>query len=101
MAEIRLSTSEEIEWGRGGSMLALPFDTDNMTEREERIAALYFECGVLYVAARDAEGAFQTLVHEDNAEMILRIAEATQRTVRTEPTDGPQVQAYFGARGSR
>ncbi len=56
-----------------------------------------FECGRLWALLRvDAQAEVTEYVHAANLEMLLRLAEATGRTVRAEDVDDTFVLATFG-----
>jgi hypothetical protein len=58
--------------------------------------ALGFECGRIWALLRGDPGAeLSEYVHVTNLEMLLRLAEATGRTVRTEDVDETWVLATF------
>jgi hypothetical protein len=55
-----------------------------------------FECGRIWALLRaDPEAEVIEYVHTANLEMLLRLAEATGRTVRTEDVDATFVLATF------
>lgn len=90
-----------------GFDLMLPFDVDGLSEAEERQFVRGFEAGTVYAHLRDCqkmdhefcldEGGTHTFtVHSRNAEMLLRIGEATGHTVKAEPhDDGEWLKAEF------
>jgi len=72
--------------------LLLPFDT------ADREFARGFECGRLWALLRaDPDTEIAEYVHAANAEMLLRLGEATDRAVRTEDVDESWVLATFDA----
>lgn len=68
----------------------LPFDTD------AREFARGVEIGRLWEALRRDSGEVTETVHAYNAEMLLRIAEATGRTVSSEDLDETWMSVAFG-----
>jgi hypothetical protein len=57
-----------------------------------------FECGRLWALLRDEpDDEVEEYVHAENAEMLLRMAEATGRHVQTEDVDDAWVLASFSA----
>jgi hypothetical protein len=65
-------------------------------DRSDPQFAQGFECGRLWAILRaDAEVEVCEYVHAANVEMLLRLAEATGRTVRTEDVDETWVLATF------
>lgn len=54
-----------------------------------------FELGRLWALLRLGDGALEETVHASNAEMLLRLAEATDRTVRTDDVDETWLVAHF------
>ena len=72
--------------------LLLRFDTD------EAEFARGFECGRLWAVLReDPEAEVSEYTRVGNLEMLLRLAEATGRTVQTEDADDAWVLATFTA----
>jgi hypothetical protein len=72
--------------------LLLPFDTADPE------FARGFECGRLWALLRaDPDTELSEYVHAANLEMLLRVAEATGRAVRTEDIDDTWVLATFGS----
>jgi hypothetical protein len=72
--------------------LLLPFDTPDAE------FARGFECGRLWALLRaDPDAEIAEYVHAVNAEMLLRLGEATDRAVRTEDVDETWVLATFDA----
>lgn len=65
-----------------GFGLALPFDTDNHD------FAMGFEMGRLWEQFKQPE-AFDQTIHACNAEMVIRISEATGRPFKAEHTEDP------------
>lgn len=63
-----------------------------------------FECGRVWVRAQEDDDEFMVTVHLTNAEMMLRISEATEREVswvELDPEDGSEpmwATATFAAR---
>lgn len=72
-----------------GLSLALPFDTD---EPEFRRGV---EAGMLW-ARLEHECPVRADVHADNAEMVLRIAEARGLPFAAEPVDGEWLSVIIG-----
>lgn len=58
-----------------------------------------FELGRVWAILRASDDNFDCEMHAANAEMILRIAEATDRQVRTEELGSGWVTAYFSHAG--
>jgi hypothetical protein len=56
-----------------------------------------FEMGRLWARARTDTRGFTETLHARNAEMVLRIAEATGRAVRAEDLDETWIAAHFEA----
>lgn len=75
-----------------GHSLLLPFNS------RSRKFALGFECGRTWAILNSSDEAFDCEMHVANAEMILRLAEASERTVHTEEHDDVWVTAYFSER---
>ena len=72
--------------------LLLPFDTDDPQ------FARGFELGRLWNLLRDNPAdSIEETVHASNAEMLLRLAEATARSVRTVDIDDTWLTATFDA----
>lgn len=70
--------------------LLLPFDT------QDPQFARGFECGRVWAILRaDPDAEFSEYVHAANLEMLLRMAEAAGRMVRTEDVDEMWVLATF------
>lgn len=57
-----------------------------------------FECGRVWGILMSMDDAFDCEIHCSNAEMMLRIAEATGRTLRWEEHDERWSTAYFSER---
>lgn len=70
--------------------LVLPFDTDN----PEFVRGV--EVGRLWEIMKATPEAFEEMVHLVNAEMVLRIAEAQNRTVESEEHDEIWMTVKFG-----
>lgn len=70
--------------------LLLPFETDD----PQFIRG--FEMGRLWQLARTVEEPFEEVVHGINAEMVLRIAEATGRTVTSHEDGDDWLTVCFG-----
>jgi hypothetical protein len=71
-------------------VLLLEFDTHDPQ------FARGFECGRVWALLRaDPFGEVSEYVHATNLEMLLRLAESTGRTVRTEDVDDTWVLATF------
>lgn len=71
--------------------LALAFDTN----ASEFIRGV--EVGRLWERLKSEPGPIEEIVHASNAEMILRLSEATERPVRAEELDETWLQATFDA----
>jgi len=80
--------SDSTEYG-----LLLPFD------RNEPEFSHGFECGRIWAVLADWEGEHEFEVHKVNAEMMVRIAEATERQVTLNDLDGTWTTASFTERG--
>lgn len=77
-----------------GHGMLLAFDREGT---DDEPFALGFECGRIWALCRsDAEEITET-VHAENAEMMLRIAEATSRGVRSVELDRCYLEVSFGA----
>ena len=74
-----------------GHGLLLPFDTDAPE------FARGFELGRLWALLRLGEDVRDEFVSSDNAEMVLRLAEATGRTVSAELLDESWMSVSFSA----
>ena len=59
--------------------------------------SLGFECGRLWEMAKAAEDEFSQTVHGENAEMVLRMAEALGRPVSSEELGDGRIEVTFGA----
>ena len=70
--------------------LALPFDTDDPT------FVRGVEIGRLWEILKHTPEAFEQTVHVSNAEMMLRLGEATDRTVESEELDEIWMVVKFG-----
>lgn len=75
-----------------GFGLLLAFD------RNDREFTLGFEVGRLWAILSETDENYEAEVHAANAEMILRLAEATERTVRTAEIGDGWLTAYFSER---
>lgn len=75
----------------GEFTLALPFDTDDPVFRRG------VEAGMLYEAVRRSPVVSQ-LIHADNAEMAIRIAEAAGLPFTAEPLGDDWLDVTIGAR---
>jgi hypothetical protein len=75
----------------GDYALVLPFDTDN----PEFIRGV--EVGRLWENLKAEPGPYEATVHLSNAEMVIRIAEAQNRTVESEELDDTWMNVKFGA----
>lgn len=71
--------------------LLMPFDTDD----PEFVRG--FELGRLWQLARTFDMPFEETVHGVNAEMVLRIAEATNREVRSHDDGDDWMTVCFSA----
>lgn len=71
--------------------LKLPFDTDNP------VFALGFELGCVWGHLQIDDGPQLITMHAANAEMILRIAEATGREVSSTELGNGWIAVQFGA----
>lgn len=60
--------------------------------------ALGFECGRLWEMAKANEEEFSQTVHAENAEMVLRMSDALNRTVRSEEIGDDWIEVTFDAR---
>lgn len=69
--------------------LVLPFDTDD----PEFVRGV--EIGRLWENLKSTPEAFDSVVHLSNAEMVLRIAEAEDRTVQSEELDETWMRVKF------
>lgn len=76
-----------------GYECVLPFD------RDDHQFVLGVEVGRIYHAAATGPEAFEMVVHAENAEMMLRIGEATERHVESEELDEVWMKVKFGAPG--
>jgi hypothetical protein len=72
-----------------GHACLLPFDTDDVE------FARGFETGRLWALLRETEEEVVETVHAANAEMILRLAEATGRHVQAVELDEDWIEATF------
>lgn len=70
--------------------LVLPFDTDNSE------FARGVEIGRLWEIIKATHEAFEGTVHLSNAEMVLRMSEAQNRTVKSEEIDEIWMTVKFG-----
>ena len=88
MAERSRMADDEATYG-----MVLPFDTDD----EEFCRGV--EMGIVWAELkhRDAWDRFDATVHGNNAEMMVRIAEATNRPLTTHDTDPEWFSVTFGA----
>lgn len=59
--------------------------------------ALGFECGRIWALCRGDAPEISERVHAENAEMMLRIGEATRRPVRSEEIGDDWIEVHFGA----
>ena len=59
--------------------------------------ALGFECGRLWEIAKATDEEFSQTVHAENAEMVLRMAEALGRGVRSEDLNDEWIEVFFDA----
>lgn len=75
----------------GGHSLLLAFDN------QSRDFALGVEVGRVWVLLSATDDALDCEMHTANAEMVLRLAEATGRTVRWVEHDNTWSTAYFAA----
>lgn len=73
--------------------LLLAFDTDDPQ------FVRGFEVGRIWQTAQTFDGPFEEVAHGVNAEMLLRIAEATERQVRTHEDGDEWITACFSAQG--
>jgi hypothetical protein len=71
--------------------LALAFDTN----ASEFIRGV--EVGRLWEQLKSEQGPIEEVVHASNAEMVLRLSEATDRAVRAEELDETWLQVTFDA----
>ena len=86
-----MDTEPDTMEGRGHGLL-LPFDTDDPE------FARGFELGRLWALLRAEDGPLEDeCVHVANAEMVLRVAEATGRGVCSEELDEHWMAVAFGA----
>lgn len=74
--------------------LILPFDREG--EQDEPFA-MGFECGRLWEIAKATPDEFSQSVHAENAEMVLRMAEALGRGVRSEELGDEWIEVTFDA----
>lgn len=77
-----------------GHSLLLPFDNETPD------FALGFECGRVWAILQATDDSFECEMHAAGAEMILRLAEATGRTVQTDEMTDLWVTACFSERQS-
>lgn len=77
-----------------GHALALAFDSNS----EEFVRGV--EVGRLWEMLQREDELEEQVVHVSNAEMVLRLAEACGRTVRSDELDGHWIAVRFGRRGS-
>jgi hypothetical protein len=77
-----------------GSSLVLEFDTTG----SDFVRGV--EIGRLWEALKSDQEVEEQVLHASNAEMILRVAEATGRSVVGEPLDDCWVAVNFGPVGS-
>lgn len=75
------------EWG-----LILPFD------RQSEDFVFGFECGRLYTALENSDMPLEATVHVENSEMMMRLAEATSRTVQSRELGDGWMTVSFSAR---
>lgn len=73
--------------------LLLPFD------RDEPEFALGFEVGRLWSVLSQTDENYEAEVHAANAEMMFRLAEATERTVDSEELGNGWLTVRFSERG--
>ena len=73
-----------------GHVCVLPFDTN------DHEFARGVEVGRMWESLQRDEGGSAHLIHCNNAEMALRIAEATGRSVQAEELDGHWMEVTFG-----
>jgi diphthamide synthase (EF-2-diphthine--ammonia ligase) len=59
-----------------------------------------FECGRVWALMREDDSEHSFEMHTDNAEMVLRLAEASGRTVRWVEHDDTWSTAYFSERAA-
>jgi hypothetical protein len=64
----------------------------------ERDFALGFECGRTWAILDGCDDPFDCEMHVENAEMILRLAEATGRTVQSQEHDETWLTVQFSER---
>lgn len=76
-----------------GHACLLHFDTD------EWEFSRGFEIGRAWTLLREDPGAQSFELHGSNAEMVMRVAEAEGRDVRSEELGAGWITAYFEARG--
>jgi hypothetical protein len=81
-------TSEPMQPTEGHSCV-LPFDTDN----SEFVRG--FEAGRIWSLLCESGDELELLAHGQNAEMFLRMAEATGRQVRSEELGGEWISVSF------
>ena len=70
-------------------------------ENESPDFSLGFEVGRIWSVLSQTEDNYEAEMHAANAEMILRLAEATERTVRTEELGDGWLTAYFSERDAQ
>lgn len=69
-------------------------------EDESREFALGFEIGRVWAILQASDDSFECEMHVAGAEMILRLAEATERTVRVDEMTDVWCTAYFSERAA-
>lgn len=69
-------------------------------DREHPDFALGFEVGRLWAVLSATDENYEAEVHAANAEMILRLAEATERTVHTDELGDGWLTAHFSERAA-
>lgn len=76
-----------------GHGLMLEFD------RNDRQFAMGFECGRIWAILSATDDEFDCEMHAENAEMIVRLAEETERTARSEDLGNGWLTVWFSERG--
>lgn len=76
-----------------GHACLLPFDTDDAE------FARGFEAGRLWVLLRDSDDEVVECIHASNAEMAMRLAEATERSVVATELGHDWLEATFSPAG--
>jgi hypothetical protein len=78
-----MSDDEQVNYG-----FVLAFDSDN----PEFVRG--FEAGRLWERIKDDQTDWSQIIHASNAEMVMRMCEAQERTFRSEDLDDEYVEVY-------